>query len=709
VSIRHDDASQQSQSDQDDYLALLARGIRALGEMVGGSAASTGSAAWIEFAREVNTAPPRGPLCSLVQRFRLDGFELKCVVLALVRHVDPGASDGFDPAMLTIANVIELLACDDGERRGGQEAFGPQRTLLGRGIVRLRTGAAGGILARRLELSEAAIRYILAEPEVGDAIGGVARIERPRVSLLDVILAEERQTHVRELVTHHARYRELLNEWGFTRILPHGRGLALLFTGPSGTGKSLLALALASHIDRPLITLSAGDLMRSEAADAILGALFAEATLRDAIVVIDQCEAVLGPADPRRAAMTRALEDFEGITILITAHPDRLDPTVDRLVAYHVRFGLPSAAERRQIWEAHLPPGMPLGADVDLDALSNTYDFTGAAIKNAVLVGVNRALGVEARNPSVTMARLEEGAKSQLGYALERLTVETRTHLSLDDVVLTSDARRRVEEIIAAARNQSLVLNAWGLGERLVTGKGINALFDGPPGTGKTLCAEVIAATFDRAIHRVNLPEVVSKWVGETEKNIREIFQSARVSHAMLLFDEADALFASRSGEVKNANDRYANMEVNLLLQEIERFPGVCFLTTNAFGALDKALLRRVQFRVTFQEPDAAQRAAIWRVLCPRRMPRAPDVDFDALSARYELTGGRIKNALVRAAYRAANSGTPLTQRILDEACRDEYLAEGKVLRDPLSVTVRRPRPLEPPEPSDVRSESTTS
>jgi SpoVK/Ycf46/Vps4 family AAA+-type ATPase len=207
----------------------------------------------------------------------------------------------------------------------------------------------------------------------------------------------------------------------------------------------------------------------------------------------------------------------------------------------------------------------------------------------------------------------------------------------------------------------------------------------------------------------VNLPEVVSKWVGETEKNIREIFQSARVSHAMLLFDEADALFASRSGEVKNANDRYANMEVNLLLQEIERFPGVCFLTTNAFGALDKALLRRVQFRVTFQEPDAAQRAAIWRVLCPRRMPRAPDVDFDA--------SRRATNSPV-AASRTRSSALPTAPPIAARRSRNaSWMRRAAMSTSPrarssatrLSVTVRRPRPLEPPEPSDVRSESTTS
>ena len=284
------------------------------------------------------------------------------------------------------------------------------------------------------------------------------------------------------------------------------------------------------------------------------------------------------------------------------------------------------------------------------------------------------------------MEHLLEGCAAQLGTALEELTVRSRTTLGMDDIVLPQDERRKVEEILAAVRNQSRVLNEWGFGERLTTGKGISVLFDGPPGTGKTLCAEIIAGTFDRPIYRVNLPEVVSKWVGETEKHIRDIFQQARVSHAMLLFDEADSLFGSRSAETRSATDRYANMEVNLILQEIERFPGVCILTTNFYGALDKALLRRIQFRVTFSEPDGDQRAAIGQTLCPTRFPLADDVDSEDVATRYELSGGLIKNALLRAAYRAAEQDGLLTATILDQACRDEYAAAGKVARDPGAI-----------------------
>ncbi len=306
---------------------------------------------------------------------------------------------------------------------------------------------------------------------------------------------------------------------------------------------------------------------------------------------------------------------------------------------------------------------------------------------------MNLAIARDPDHPRLTHDLLEEGCRSQLRYALESLTERTTTHLRLKDIVLPEAEKRKVAELIAACRNQTLVLNRWGFGRRLVTGKGIVALFDGPPGTGKTLCAEIVAGELGRPLHRVNIPEVVSKWVGETEKHIKQVFEAARVSHAMLLFDEADALFSARVAEARTSTDRYANMEVNLLLQEVERFPGVCILTTNSFGLLDKAMVRRVQFRVTFKEPDVEERRAIWETLCPPEAPLARDVNFAVLAERFELTGAQIKNALLRAAYRAAEAGRPLDQATLIAACEDECEAAGKVVRSGVARPKGEARP----------------
>jgi SpoVK/Ycf46/Vps4 family AAA+-type ATPase len=690
---------------QDPTLTLLIEGITAIAELLGvkdEESREPAVASWAAFEDQLRATPEASPLGQLATRFRLNTFELRCVLLGLASHIEPRmsavvASSGRDvfSRSVTVRLTLDRFCTSAAERVEARKSFLGSGALIRQGLVALgktEVGANEELLARRVSLTTPTLRFLLQEDELSESVAKVARLNAPELSLLNVILEPGELTQVRELVENHNRYRKLISDWGFDRVLPYGRGLTMLFSGLSGTGKTLLAHALASHVERPVISLSAADLPENEGIDGALRDLFSEATMRDAFVLIDECEALLGKNDKRKATAFKAIEEFEGILVLTTNHPERLDDALERRIIYTLAFELPEAPLRRQIWEVHLPPEVPLDGTIDLDSLANTYDFTGGTIKNAILVAVNRAIAHAPESPKLTMSLLEEGCRSQLGYALEELTVRTTTHLRLDDIILPEEAERKIREMIAAVRNRSTVLNTWGFGKRLVTGKGIVALFDGPPGTGKTLCAEIIAGEFERPLYRVNIPEVVSKWVGETEKHIREIFQQARISHAMLLFDEADSLFAARSGEAQSATDRYANMEVNLLLQEIERFPGICILTTNFFGSLDRALIRRIQFRVTFEEPDDIQRARIWETLCPPECPLHSDVDFDQLSKEFDMPGGMIKNALLRAAYWAADRGSELTMAILRDACRDEFVAAGRLTRDPDYVPPKRPR-----------------
>lgn len=690
---------------EEPNLDLVIEGVAAVAELLSAHAeqADPGEAddRWEAFEAKLR-ADSSTPLAQLVHRFELDSFELKCVILGLANHIEPRmtslvARTGREmfSRSVTVRLAIEYFCRTPAERVRARQSFLPSSRLVRNRLIalgRVEVGASDGLLSRRFELTTPALRFLLSEDELSESVARIGRLEHPEVSLFNVILDREHLEQVRELVEQHGNYRRLISEWGFDRVLPYGRGLTLLFSGPSGTGKTLLARSLAAHARRSLISLSAADLPEGEGIEAALRDLFSEAMMRDAVVLMDECDALLGKTDRRKPTAFKAIEDFEGILVLTTNQPDALDDALERRIIYHLPFEVPGPALRREIWEVHLPPEVPLDGSIDLDGLAATYDFAGGTIKNAILVAVNRALARNPQQPVLTQGLLEEGCRTQLGYALEDLTVRTTTHLRLNDIVLPEEADRKVREIIAALGNQSVVLNRWGFGRRLVTGKGITVLLDGPPGTGKTFCAEIIAGEFNRPIYRINLPEVVSKWVGETEKHIRAIFQQARVSHAMLLFDEADALFSARVSETESATDRYANMEVNLLLQEIERHPGVVILTTNFYGGLDRALIRRIQYRVTLEEPDPEQRARIWETICPAEAPLAKDVDFEDLSRRFELTGGMIKNALLRAAYRSCERGNEITQEQLVNACVDEYRAAGKLTRDPDYVPETPPR-----------------
>jgi SpoVK/Ycf46/Vps4 family AAA+-type ATPase len=213
--------------------------------------------------------------------------------------------------------------------------------------------------------------------------------------------------------------------------------------------------------------------------------------------------------------------------------------------------------------------------------------------------------------------------------------------------------------------------------------RGVSALFSGAPGTGKTMAASVISSELGLELFRVDLSAVVSKWVGETEKHLARIFDEAEDAEALLLFDEADSLFGKRT-EVRGANDRYANLEVNYVLQRMEQFGGVSVLTTNQESGIDSAFMRRLNFRIRFPEPDVEEREALWRVLLPPGLDLEGGEELRRLAETFEMTGGHIRNAIVRAAVIAAREGREVRAKDLWTGAYREYVELGKVMPQPL-------------------------
>jgi SpoVK/Ycf46/Vps4 family AAA+-type ATPase len=252
-----------------------------------------------------------------------------------------------------------------------------------------------------------------------------------------------------------------------------------------------------------------------------------------------------------------------------------------------------------------------------------------------------------------------------------------RSSRSWRDLVLPSDHVHAIKELIARFRERGLVYERWGFGAKVGTGLGIAALFSGPPGTGKSMCATLIAQELGLDLYQVDTSKISSKWIGETEKNLAALFDAAEASHAMLLFDEADALFGKRT-EQKSSNDRHANAETNYLLQRVESYRGICVLTSNHAANIDPAFQRRLTLHLRFELPDEGERAAIWRAMFPAAAP-VETVDFDALGRRYDMSGGYIKNAALRAAFLAASERTAITHAHVERAARIEYEGMGKL------------------------------
>jgi SpoVK/Ycf46/Vps4 family AAA+-type ATPase len=242
------------------------------------------------------------------------------------------------------------------------------------------------------------------------------------------------------------------------------------------------------------------------------------------------------------------------------------------------------------------------------------------------------------------------------------------------------DAQKQIlHDIGAHVRHRVLVYETWGFARRGTRGLGLSVLFAGASGTGKTMAAEILANELRLDLYRIDLSSVVSKYIGETEKNLRRIFDAADDGGAILLFDEADALFGKRS-EVKDSHDRYANIEVSYLLQRMEAYRGLAILTTNLRHALDSAFMRRVLFVVEFPFPDAAHRAEIWRRVLPIDVP-TEGLDAERL-ARLNVAGGNIRNIALNAAFLAADSAEPLRMTHMLKAARSEYAKMEKVLTE---------------------------
>jgi hypothetical protein len=354
----------------------------------------------------------------------------------------------------------------------------------------------------------------------------------------------------------------------------------------------------------------------------------------------------------------------------------------------------PDYAQRRALWvhflalaASALPapkargkarPAEPPATDADIDLLAGQFVLTATQVRDAVAAAQDQALQ---RGGGLRRQDLFQAARAHSSPGLASLAHKIEARYTWDDIVLPSDQLDMLHEIIATVRGRPMVLETWGVGQKLASSAGVTILFAGPPGTGKTMAAEVVASELQLDLYKIDLSTVVNKYIGETEKNLGRIFDEASNSNAILFFDEADAIFGKRS-EVKDAHDRYANIEVSYLLQRMETYDGVTVLATNLRANLDDAFSRRLQFAIDFPFPDEAYRLRIWQALFPPEVPRAPDLDLPLMARRFKLAGGNIRNIIISAAYLAAADGGVVTMPHLLHGARRELQKMGRLIKE---------------------------
>ncbi len=391
---------------------------------------------------------------------------------------------------------------------------------------------------------------------------------------------------------------------------------------------------------------------------------------REAVLGVSALLIELDESNAQDSMVSNAVKLIERMKgAVISSSRDRLRTVQRHMLAFDIEK--PSRSEQRALWFATLDCDHE-DAKGTIDELVAQFDLSAKAIKETTENVLGS--GSPAEEPS---AGFWEACRIQTRPRLETLAQRIEPAATWDDLVLPQAQKQTLQEIAVHVRRRSRVYEAWGFGAKSSRGLGISALFEGASGTGKTMAAEVLANELKLDLYRIDLSSVVSKYIGETEKNLRQVFDAAETGGAILLFDEADALFGKRS-EIRDSHDRYANIEISYLLQRMEAYRGLAILTTNLKSALDNAFLRRIRFVVQFPFPDASYRAEIWKRVFPDETP-TDNLDIVKL-ARLNIAGGNIRNIALNAAFLAADTDEPVRMNHLLQSARSEYAKQEKTL-----------------------------
>jgi hypothetical protein len=630
------------------------------------------------------------PLRRVAALFGLDAFARDVLLLALAPELDlrferlyAYVQDDVTKKRPSVDLALRLLCRTPGERLARRAAFAADAPLARHRLVHLFEDGQRHppLLARFLKLDDRVVAELAHDgaapaPGVDAAIAPFAALGAPARRLDALVVGDELAARLRDAVA------------------AGGGGLVLALQGGYGSGRRAVAEALCAAAGLPLLAVRLDALVRSDADGAAPGAgpplaaadavqrVVREATLRGAAVLWQGADRVLADDAPAawREALLGALDDFRGRSFLALEKPWEARGQLRRTTFLRVELPAPSYGDRERLWRARLNGDGP--GDATLQALASTFRLTGGQIRDAAAMARAaarwRAAGATAR---VDPQELYAACRAQSSGRLGALAQKVPARYAWDDIVLPADQVSQLREVCLQVRHRRTVLERWGFDRHLAMGKGVNVLLAGPSGTGKTMAAEIVAADLGLELYKVDLSTMVSKYIGETEKNLEQVFAAGREANAILFFDEADALFGKRS-EVKDAHDRYANIEVGYLLQKMEEYDGVVVLATNLRKNLDDAFVRRLHVAVEFAFPEAPDRERIWRKVFPPDAPVAADVDAGELSRRFKLAGGNIRNVALLAAYLAAEDGGAITLGHVIRATKREYQKLGKLLTE---------------------------
>lgn len=596
----------------------------------------------------------------LCARCGLSSIDREVLLIALSPEVDRRyrrvyayLHDDFTRGIASVGLIVDILAplLGSADRLSLMSRFEAGAPLVQQGLVELMAARADDmkpLSQRHVRVSDATAGWLLGVPRMSETVADRARwlgVPDPPPSFT---LPQDMPA----ILTAVAE-----------QVRTSNRSVSVFLVGKENRACRGAADLLCSLVGRPVVGvelgtfLSGGQHMLED-----IGQVLRDAFLFGAALQIHGFPDVSTeePAAVRNLeAVWRRVQTYRGLIVVPAAETPPPSWLIESRHSVPVRVEDPSFAERVVVIRSMLE-AMDIPVDVDdeeVASLANRYRMNRHQFQQAVAFARDLAWARQGQEEvELVFSDLVSGARAQFSRDIGSLARRITPNFTLPDLVLPKREKEHLTELVAFVERRGQVYESWGFQEKFPRGTGAKALFFGRSGTGKTMAAEVIAGTLGLDLFKVDLSSVVSKWVGETEKNLGAIFDRAEEAQAVLLFDEADSLFGARTS-VGSAVDRYANLETNYLLQRVEEYDGIAILSSNLKQNIDEAFTRRFHFVLEFPFPDRKAREEIWQRAFPKNAPLADDVDFGFLSERYKFTGGNIKNSILRAAFSGASSG----------------------------------------------------
>ncbi len=615
--------------------------------------------------------------------FGLSTFDVKTVLLALAPEIDlkyeriyAYLQDDVTRRRPSVDLALNLFSSSTNDKCSQRARFGANAPLIRNRLFHLHpfpNQIQPPLLAQAIKLDEQIVRFILGSSDMDARLTSFCEIFEPGNSRVKIAASSVEARTLPALIS---------------RATSTAQPLRLYFKGPTGIGKRHTAEALASHVGAVLLAVDitaclASGLEFQQAMELI----FRHAWLHKSVLYLEGVDVLRKEERGHQLRMLlAALTKHDGIAIL-AGQQSWTVANNEPLGMVNIDFPVPGLVQRQMLWSATLQAnGIQLSGD-DVLILASRFALTPTQIAEAAAMAKSSTIqdsSLQSDTPDPNPMQIQPdlqalvaAARGQCGHALAALATKIDPLYDWDDIVLPEDALAQLHEITQRVNYRHQVLSIWGFERKMSSGKGLTALFAGSSGTGKTMAAEVIANDLGLDLYKIDLSGIVSKYIGETEKNLDQIFTTARNANAILFFDEADALFGKRS-KVRDSHDRYANIEISYLLQKMETYDGVTILATNLSQNMDEAFVRRMTFTVHFPFPDYDARRHIWESVWPAEVPISKSVNLETIAREYKLAGGNIKNIALASAFLAAEDGGEVNMTHLMHATRREYQKLGK-------------------------------